>query len=107
MFEVTCLGHHSFVFSGGGGTLIVDPILGSTMGFTRAIGLVPWPARELDLAVFPTLDAVFLTHEHQGHVDFPSLNRIDRQVPIYCSARSSLALVGALEAMGFTVHRMR
>jgi hypothetical protein len=107
MFEVTCLGHHSFLFTSDGASILVDPVLRNNMGFTRAIGLIPWPARELDLPSFPTIDAVFLTHEHQGHVDFPSLHLIDRRVPIHCSARSSIALVSALREMGFTVHRMR
>src|SRR5690242_9067433 len=107
MFEVTCLGHHCFLFASDGGAILVDPILMPNMGFTRSVGLTPWPARELELEGFPAIDAVFLTHEHQGHVDFRSLNLIDRRVPIHCSARSSIALVGALREMGFVVHRMR
>lgn len=106
MFEVTCLGHHCFLFASDGAAILVDPILLPNMGFTRSVGLIPWPARELDLTGFPALDAVFLTHEHEGHVDFPSLHLIDRRVPIYCSGRSSRSLVTALEEMGFAVHRM-
>jgi hypothetical protein len=107
MFEVTCLGHHCFLFASDGAAILVDPILLPYMGFTRSVGLIPWPTREIDLTRFPAIDAVFLTHEHQGHVDFHSLNLIDRRVPIHCSARSSMSLVKALEEMGFVVRRMR
>jgi hypothetical protein len=103
MFRLTALGHHSWLVEGQGTRLLVDPILTEDWGFSPAVGLRVWPPRVLDLAAFPPVDAVMLTHEHEGHFEIPSLLRLDRRIPIYVSARGSVAMRGFLVELGFDV----
>src|SRR5262245_29480740 len=106
MFRATFLGHHSWLFAGERGRLLVDPLLTPRWGFTDAVELRAWPPRRCDLGQFPPIDAVMITHEHEGHFEIPSLHLIDRRVPIYLSERSSLATRGFIAEMGFEVRLM-
>jgi hypothetical protein len=101
MFRATYLGHHSWLFSSGGSSLLVDPIFTDRFGFTDSVELRLYPPRRLELGAFPAVDAVFLTHEHEGHFELPSLNALDREIPIYIPARSSLAMRQAITELGF------
>lgn len=103
MFRLTALGHHSWLVEGEGTRLLVDPILTEDWGFTPAVGLRVWPPRVVDPAAFPPIDAVMITHEHEGHFEIPSLLRLDRRIPIYVSARGSVAMRGFLVELGFDV----
>jgi hypothetical protein len=103
MFQLTALGHHSWLVEGQSTRLLVDPILTEDWGFSPAVGLRVWPPRVLDAAAFPPIDAVMITHEHEGHFEIPSLLRLDRRIPIYVSARGSVAMRGFLVELGFEV----
>ncbi len=59
--------------------------------------------RTLDFAEFPAIDAVVISHEHDDHFDIPSINRLDRSIPIYLSSRSSIAAHQFLRELGFRV----
>ena len=83
--------------------LLVDPLLHDRYGWTPSVGLRVWPPRQLDFRVFPAIDAIMLTHEHEGHFDIASLHLVDRKVPIYMSSLSSLAMREAIGEMGFAV----
>src|SRR5262249_23600779 len=41
---------------------------------------------------------------HDDHFDIPSLSRLDRRIPIYASAHSSIAAFAILREMGFVVN---
>jgi hypothetical protein len=103
MFRATYIGHHSWLLEGERGRLLVDPLLTPRWGFTDAVELRAWPPRRFDFARFPAVDAVVITHEHEGHFEIPSLHAIDRRVPIYLPARSSVATRRFLGEMGFQV----
>lgn len=83
--------------------MLVDPLLREEFGDAAALEYRVYPPRRLELAAFPSLNAVLLTHEHDDHFDVPSLAQLDRNVPIYLSARSSSAAHRILSDMGFTV----
>src|SRR5437870_5501344 len=100
-FSVTFLGHHGWVFAAGASALLVDPLLGDGFGHTPSVGLHVYPPRILDLGRFPPVSAVFLTHEHEGHFDLPSLAKLDRNIPNWIPLRSSQAMSRALHALGF------
>lgn len=51
----------------------------------------------------PQIDAVWISHEHEDHFNIPTLSRIDRRIPIYLSARSSIAASSILDELGFRV----
>jgi hypothetical protein len=106
MFRATFIGHHCWLFQGERGRLLVDPLLLPRWGFTDSVELRAWPPRRFDMARFPAIDAVMITHEHEGHFEIPSLAVIDRRVPIYLSERSSLATRQFIGEMGFEVRLM-
>lgn len=105
MFQVVSLGHHGWLFRAGRSTIAVDPLLGPRFAFTP--DLIVWPERELSPARFPRLDALILTHEHEGHFDPYTLALLDRDTPVYIPSRSSSAMARLIEELGFRVHRLR
>ena len=102
MLRATFLGHQGWLVRGGDTHLLIDPLLGAGFGHGGLVGEL-YPPRRLDLAAFPALDAVVLSHEHDDHFDIPSLLRLDRRIPIYFPERASIAGRGLLQALGFTV----
>lgn len=104
MFEITFLGHQSWQFSSHGTTLLLDPLLCDGFGHDpRGNGFDVYPPRRLDFAQCPPIDAVLLSHEHEDHFNVSSLERLDRRIPIYLSARSSTAARRILAELGFRV----
>jgi hypothetical protein len=55
------------------------------------------------MSQFPAVDAVIVTHEHEDHFHIPSLNLVDRRIPIVLSGGSSVAAREILAEMGFHV----
>ena len=106
MFATTFLGHQGWLFHSERAAILVDPLLCEDFGAAHALEYRVWPPRVLAPEVFPKLDAVVLSHEHDDHFDLPSLAKIDRAVPIWLSARSSSAARAILAEMGFTVHAL-
>jgi hypothetical protein len=102
MLRATFLGHHSWLIEAQGNRLLIDPLLRERFGHSHAAELRVHPPKRLSPSGFPAVDAVFLTHEHEGHFDIGSLARIDRRVPIYFPARSSHAMATILGELGFT-----
>jgi hypothetical protein len=107
MFEATFLGHHGWLFAGEEGRLLVAPLLCDRIGWTDEIELRVFPPKTIDIAAFPAVDAVMISHEHEGHFDIASLNFLDRKIPIYISCRSSIAMRQILAEMGFEIRLMR
>jgi len=105
MLEATFIGHQGWLLSTGRTNVLVDPLLTEGFGHGGLAGTV-FPPRRFDVARMPSIDAVWLTHEHDDHFDLPSLCTLDRAVPVYISGRSSVAMHSALAALGFTVHRV-
>ena len=104
MFRATFLGHHGWVYETEDARILVDPLFEDRFGFTDSVELRVYPPRSVDLNSFPPIDAVFLTHEHEGHFDIASLNHLDRRIPVYISSRSSIAMRQFFEEMGFKLH---
>jgi hypothetical protein len=103
VFATTFLGHQGWLFRSGRACVAVDPLLCEEFGAQHALDYRVFPPRRLDLARFPALDAVVLTHEHDDHFDLPSLAKLSRKIPIHLSARSSSAAHAILREMGFRV----
>jgi L-ascorbate metabolism protein UlaG (beta-lactamase superfamily) len=101
MFSVTFVGHQGWLFASDRARVLFDGLLVEPFGHKGLVGRV-FPPRALDVARFPALDAVFVSHEHEDHFNVPSLNRLERAVPLYLSARSSTAARAIVAEMGFT-----
>jgi hypothetical protein len=86
--------------------LLVDPLLSDGVGRgrpdTRQRFLL-YPPRRYHRQACPPIDALIISHEHEDHFNIPSFLQIDRAVPVYLSARSSIAARTILDEMGFQV----
>ena len=87
----------------GSATLLVDPLLAGDFGHSLRTRFTVYPPRSIDVTGMPRLDGVLITHEHEDHFDPPGLARLPRTVPIYLSARASVAAHRILAEMGFRV----
>jgi hypothetical protein len=103
VLSTTFLGHQGWLFRSDRACVAVDPLLCETFGAQHALDYQVFPPRRLDLARFPALDAVVLTHEHDDHFDIPSLAKLSRKIQVHLSARSSSAAHAILREMGFRV----
>lgn len=106
MFVATFVGHQGWSVATQSTHVLVDPLLTEGFGHGGDVGRV-YPPRALDLAAWPPVDAVFLTHEHDDHFDIPSLQRLGRRIPIFLSGRSSDAARAVLADLGFNAHPLR
>jgi hypothetical protein len=104
MFATTFLGHQGWLFRTDKAAVIVDPLLCEDFGGIHALEYRVFPPRVWAPDAFPSLDAIVLSHEHDDHFDIPSLAKLHRDIPLYLSARSSVAGRRILEQMGFAVH---
>jgi hypothetical protein len=107
VFELTALGNHSWLVEAGGNHVLIDPTLTQRYGPTPAQGVEIYPPREIDLSAMPAIDAVFISHEHEGHFELPTLARLDRRIPIWLSENCSIAARDVLSEMGFRVELAR
>jgi hypothetical protein len=105
MFRALFLGHQGWLFSSSSTHVLVDPLLDEAFGHGGILGSLH-PPRLIEPSEFPPIDAVVYTHEHEDHFSIPSLARLDRRVPIYFSARCSVAAEAILSEMGFTARRV-
>lgn len=106
MLRAIFLGHQGWLLASESTRILVDPLLTDGFGHGGMAGSV-FPARDIDLQQLSPIDAVFLTHEHDDHFDIASLLRVDRHIPIFISARSSIAMEGFLASQGFEVRRVQ
>src|SRR5205807_1394442 len=82
MRELVYIGQQSWLVRYGSANILVDPVLGETFGSSENLRFRIVPSRSVDIQRMPRIDAVVLTNEHIGHLDFPSLNGLPREVPV-------------------------
>ncbi|MCX6874111.1 MAG: MBL fold metallo-hydrolase [Verrucomicrobia bacterium] len=83
---VTWLGHASFLLSGCGVHLLIDPIFSEHCGPLPWLGfkrMVPPPCGMTSL---PPITAVLLTHTHYDHCDLPTLRKLGKHTPLMVPA---------------------
>lgn len=81
-------GHASMRIEGTQGAVVFDPLL-----FGRHHhGLYDvYPHRQLKPRLMPSVDALVISHGHEDHFDFDSIDKFPRQMPILVPKRSPLA----------------
>lgn len=97
--------HAGYVFACDDTRIVFDPIVENP--FSRNCHAFPDVRFEHEQIRQLTFDAVFISHFHDDHCSFDSLDYLDRSTPIhmYCQFDELFDMVGAL---GFTqVHRLR
>ncbi|MFE6867742.1 MBL fold metallo-hydrolase [Kitasatospora sp. NPDC057692] len=104
--ELTFLGHQTWLVQGGGHRVLIDPVLEETFGLPGRAECRVWPPRRIDAGLMPRPDAVVLTHEHLDHFHLPSLDLLDRQVPVYTGPLLPAPVEEAIVRLGFTVRRV-
>ena len=101
--DLLFIGHQTWCVRHTDVTVLIDPILGDTMGHRARLPV--HPPRTVDLPALGPIDLVVLTHEHNDHTDLRSLHRLDRTVPVLVAPLMPAVVVRAVERLGFTVHR--
>ncbi|MFI5756658.1 MBL fold metallo-hydrolase [Streptomyces sp. NPDC051569] len=104
--ELTFLGHQTWLVQGGGHRVLIDPVLKPTFGLPGRAECRVWPPRAIDPNLMPRPDAVVLTHEHLDHFHLPSLDLLDRQMPVYTGPLLPAPVEEAIAKLGFTVRRI-
>jgi L-ascorbate metabolism protein UlaG (beta-lactamase superfamily) len=74
--RITFVGHATVLIELAGVRLLTDPVLGSRLLHIRRWSAAPAPE------VTERLDAVLISHLHHDHLDFGSLGRLDRSLPV-------------------------
>lgn len=77
--RLTYIGHATLLLEIGRTRILTDPNFESSLG--RFLPRVSPPGIALDR--LPPVDAILLTHAHADHLSFWSLDRIQRDVPLY------------------------
>ncbi|MEO1050945.1 MAG: MBL fold metallo-hydrolase [Bacteroidota bacterium] len=79
--RITWLGHSSFLIETGGKTLLLDPIFSKYAAPHHWLGRVRFN-REMPIKIseLPEIDAVFISHDHYDHLDYPSINELKDKV---------------------------
>lgn len=107
MFEATFVGHQGWLIEASGSRVLVDPLLCESFDHAAVTAVEVYPPRLVDIASFPPIDAVIFTHEHPDHFNIPSLLRLDREIAVLISDRTSLAAREFLREVGFRVTLLR
>jgi hypothetical protein len=101
------LGHNGFALGDQNAPVLVDPILFSRYGEEYTSSPVEiYPPRTIRRDLMPTPAAVIISHEHSDHFHLPSLDTLDRSVPIVVGPNMISKVTECVEALGFEVVRL-
>jgi L-ascorbate metabolism protein UlaG (beta-lactamase superfamily) len=106
MFSVTSLGHQGWLIGAGETHVLVDPLLRDDFSRMPLAGARVFPPRRVDLASFPPIAAVLISHEHPDHLDFASLQLLGRTTRVFLSGHSSQAARRVIASLGLRLELM-
>lgn len=79
--SLTWLGHSAFLLSINNKKILVDPMLGPTASPVSFAGSKRYTGDLLHVIdEMPSIDAVFITHDHYDHLDYPSIRKLKDKV---------------------------
>jgi UDP-MurNAc hydroxylase len=99
--RATLIGHACWLMETTAGCFLTDPVLGDP--FEEGT-VTSCPQRVVHTERLPVLRGLFVSHRHLDHFDFPSLARLDRQLPVFCP--DDPLVVYGLRHLGFTDLRL-
>jgi L-ascorbate metabolism protein UlaG (beta-lactamase superfamily) len=83
--RITYVGHATVLIEVGGKRLLTDPALRMRMGGGLGVRHGPEPGEE----TARDIDAVLISHPHADHLDFASLRRLGKDVPVFAPPGSA------------------
>lgn len=86
--KVDFWGHASMRIEGEQGAVVFDPLL---FGLHHNGLYDVYPPRHLKPRLMPSMDALIISHGHEDHFDFDSIDKFPRQMPILVPKQSPLA----------------
>ncbi|WP_410615850.1 MBL fold metallo-hydrolase [Amycolatopsis sp. lyj-109] len=105
--KIGFIGHNGFALGDPENPVLVDPLLLARFGEEYTSSPVEvYPPRVFDLSAMPTPAAVIISHEHSDHFHLPTLNKLDRSVPIVVGPTMIEAVVRPIARLGFEVIRL-
>ena len=79
------IGHATVLLRVGGMTILTDPVFSRRVGLDLGV-LTVGPLRMIEPALrpdrLPKIDLILVSHAHFDHLDRPTLNRLDKSVPV-------------------------
>lgn len=79
--SLTWFGHSAFLVSIDNKKILVDPMLGPVASPVSFVGSKRYSEDMLHLIdEMPPIDAVFITHDHYDHLDYPSIKKLKNKV---------------------------
>ncbi|CAG9622047.1 MBL fold metallo-hydrolase [Sutcliffiella rhizosphaerae] len=78
---LTWFGHSAFLLSIDNKKILVDPMLGKVASPVSFVGSKRYSENMLRIIDdMPPIDAVFITHDHYDHLDYPSIKKLKNKV---------------------------
>lgn len=74
--SITFVGHATMLIEMAGVRLLTDPILRDRITFLQRRG------GPVDLGILQNIDAILISHLHYDHLDFPSLEKLGKEIPL-------------------------
>lgn len=91
------LGHATVLLNFFGTHIITDPVFSKKIGIDilgiATIGPQRLVAPALSFEQLPAIDLILLSHAHMDHMDFPSLRRFDKRIPVVMASNTSDLLI--------------
>lgn len=79
--SLTWFGHSAFLLSIDNTKILIDPMLGPVASPVSFVGSKRYSQDLLPIIdQMPSIDAVFITHDHYDHLDYPSIRKLKNKV---------------------------
>ena len=94
--QITFIGHATLLIEFNQFRILCDPHL--LENFSEGL-FTYFPNRRVDLELLSRPDVIFISHKHRDHFDLPSLNRLDKDIPVICA--NDMEIIYGLSCLGF------
>lgn len=94
--QITFIGHATLLIEFNQCKILCDPHL--LENFSEGL-FSYFPNRRVDLDLLVRPDVIFISHKHRDHFDLPSLNCLDKDVPVICA--NDMEIIYGLSCLGF------
>jgi L-ascorbate metabolism protein UlaG (beta-lactamase superfamily) len=103
--EITWFGHSSLFIQIQGKNILVDPVFSERPSPVSFVGSKSYPGtRVYSIDDFPSLDYVFITHDHYDHLDYETINQLKEKVQLFFCP---LGVGAHLEYWGIEANRIK